>query len=70
MTVRKMWSHKSRRRGDRPDGEEEQPQEVTVQSSTHGTPEPTEGLALEEGGDFNPKALPTVREAPSCSPQD
>lgn len=49
--------HQPRRRGDRPDGQEEQPEEVTLPSSNHSTPEPTKGFAL-EGRNFNPKVLP------------
>ena len=58
MRVHEMCFHQPRRGGDRPEGQEEQPEELTLQSSNHSTPELTEGLALEEGGDFNPKALP------------
>lgn len=45
----------SRRRGDKPDGPGDQPEE-TLQSRSHCSPEPTEELTFEEG-DFNPKAL-------------
>lgn len=72
MSVRRTCSHQPRRGGDRPDGQEEQPEEVTLQSSNHGTPEPTKGLALEEGGNFNPKDLPRAGQGrfPPCRPQD
>lgn len=43
------------RRRDRPDGQEKQ-------SSNHSTPEPTKGLTLKEGTNFNPKASSRARQ--------
>lgn len=68
MGVHKIRSHQPRRRGGRPDGQVEQPEEVNLPSSNHSTTKPTKGFALEEGRNFNPKVLPgRAEKAASCS---